>query len=87
MKGYGEIISIYLLPEAMHKGYGYQLMQSLIAELHDMGYQKVYLWVLEENKTARRFYERFGFVQKDWRQMDIYDGKEVAELMYVYEIE
>lgn len=87
MKGYGEIISIYLLPEVMHKGYGYQLMQDVISELYDIGYQKVYLWVLEENKDARRFYERFGFVQKDWRQMDIYDGKEVAELMYVYEIE
>lgn len=87
MKGYGEIISIYLLPEMMHKGYGYQLMQAVISALYDIGYQKVYLWVLEENKNARRFYERFGFVQKDWRQMDIYDGKEVAELMYVYEIE
>ena len=84
MKDYGEIISIYLLPEVMHKGYGYQLMRTVISELHDMGYQKVYLWVLEENKNARRFYERFGFVQNDRRQTDIYDGKEVAELMYVY---
>lgn len=87
MKGYGEIISIYLLPEMLHKGYGYQLMQAVISELSDMGYQKVYLWVLEENKHARRFYERFGFVQNDRRQTDMYDGKEVAELMYVYEIE
>lgn len=84
MKGYGEIISIYLLPEVMHKGYGYQLMQAVIARLKDMGYRKVYLWVLEENKNARQFYERFGFVQGDKMQTDIYDGKELRELMYVY---
>ncbi len=87
MKDYGEIISIYLLPEVMHKGYGYQLMQAVISELRNMGYRKAYLWVLEENKNARQFYERFGFVRDDKTQKDIYDGKELKELMYTYQIE
>ena len=87
MKGYGEIISIYLLPEEMHKGYGYQLMQAVISELKDMGYRKVYLWVLEDNKNARQFYERFGFALSDKTQTDIYDGKELKELMYTYQME
>lgn len=83
MKGYGEIISIYLLPEVMHKGYGYRLMQAVISELKNMGYGKAYLWVLEENKNARQFYERFGFVRSDKTQTDTYDGKELKELMYI----
>lgn len=84
MQGYGEIVSMYLLPEAMHKGYGYQFMQAVVSGLRDLGYQKVYLWVLEDNMNARRFYERFGFVPNGRRQTDTFDGKEVAELMYVY---
>lgn len=84
MEGYGEIVSMYLLPETMHKGYGYQFMQAVISRLHDLGYQKVYLWVLEENTNARRFYERFGFVPNGRRQTDTFDGKEIAKLMYVY---
>lgn len=87
MKDYGEIISIYLLPEVMHRGYGYQLMQAVLSELKNMGYRKTYLWVLEENKNARRFYERFGFVLSDRTQTDTYDGKELKELMYTYQIE
>lgn len=83
MKGYGEIISIYLLPEVMHKGYGYQLMQAVISELKNMGYSKAYLWVLEENENARQFYERFGFVRSDKTQADTYVGKELSELMYI----
>lgn len=85
MQGYGEIVSIYLLPEEMHKGYGRQLMQAVLSELSHMGYQKAYLWVLEENKNARRFYERFGFVQGDIVQTDTYEGKELREVMYVFE--
>lgn len=87
MKDYGEIVSIYLLPEVMHMGYGYQLMKAVISELKNMGYSKAYLWVLEENKNARQFYERFGFVRSDKTQTDTYDGKELKELMYIYQME
>lgn len=38
MEGYGEIVSIYLLPEAMHKGYGKKLMLAVMGELKKMGY-------------------------------------------------
>ncbi len=71
----------------MHMGYGYQLMKAVISELKNMGYREVYLWVLEENKNARQFYERFGFVRSDQMQTDTYDGKELTELMYTYQME
>lgn len=83
MAGYGEIVSIYLLPEAMHKGYGEILMQAAITELKKMGYQKAYLWVLEENQNARRFYERLGFRENGKSCADTYAGKEVREVQYV----
>ena len=61
------------------------MMKYVFSELSHMGYQKAYLWVLEENKNARRFYERFGFVQGDIVQTDTYEGKELREVMYVLE--
>ena len=47
----GEIISIYFLPEYMHKGYGKQLLAAAVNEL--AGYDDIFLWVLEENTNAR----------------------------------
>ena len=45
MKDYGEIVSIYLLPEVMHMGYGYQLMKAVISELKNMGFKWTYVLV------------------------------------------
>ena len=53
----GEVISIYFLPEFMGKGYGSKLLEAVISELKNRGFSEVFLWVLEENTTARQFYE------------------------------
>lgn len=83
MDGFGEIVSIYLLPEAMHKGYGKKLLQAVINELKEMGYQKIYLWVLEENINAHRFYERFGFTLSGRIHTDTFADKELKEVQYI----
>ena len=59
----GEIISLYLLPEYMGKGYGKELLKTAISELSAQGFQEIFLWVLEENNRARHFYERCGFLK------------------------
>ena len=58
---FGEIVSIYLLPEYIGKGFGTCLLQSCIEELRHLGFTKILLWVLEDNTRARAFYERTGF--------------------------
>lgn len=85
MKGFGEIISIYLLPEYMGKGYGRLLLRAVIDELKRMGFDKVFLWVLEENNGARRFYEKFGFVQTERCLLNNIGGKELKEVQYCYQ--
>ena len=85
MSGFGEIISLYFLPEYMGKGYGRLLLQSAVSELKKMGFDKVFLWVLEENRNARHFYEKCGFVQTErWLFSDI-GGKELKEVQYCYQ--
>lgn len=81
---YGEIISIYLLPDFMGKGYGKSLMDFAIRELYKDGYHDVFLWVLEENNRARRFYERYGFREGNKKHEDIIGGKVLWEIAYIY---
>ena len=80
----GEIISIYMLPEHMKKGYGKLLMDAVIAELKGLGYKEIFLWALEENERARRFYEKYGF---ELSEGDLTTctlaGKELREVRYV----
>ena len=68
MPGWGEVISIYVLPEQFHKGYGSRMLRYVTERLHEQGFDKLYLWVLEQNHNARRFYEKMGFQPNgDWR--------------------
>jgi len=81
---WGEVISIYLLPDFMGKGYGKSLMEFAIAELKSQGYEDVFLWVLEENIRARHFYQKFGFLQTDDTLDDNIGGKALREIRYAY---
>ncbi len=57
-----EIIGLYFAPEYIGAGYGKQAMDWIKKEIKSRGYDKISLWVLEENNRARRFYEKSGFV-------------------------
>lgn len=81
---YGEIVSIYLLPEYIGKGYGRDLLARAIKELKIMGFDKVLLWVLEDNVRARNFYEKNGFIFRGEYKTDNIGGRQLRELMYVY---
>lgn len=85
-EGYGEIISIYLLPEYIGKGYGKRLLRVAMAELKKLGYRDVYLWVLEENHRARSFYEKEGLAFDGNKMRHVIGGKELTELRYSYRI-
>ena len=76
----GEIISIYLLPEYMHKGYGRKLLAAAVDELSE--YEDIFLWVLEDNTNARRFYESQGFVLTKGCLENEIGGKALREVRY-----
>jgi len=83
--GWGEVISIYLLPEYMGKGYGRLLLESVASELKKLGYQDLFLWVLERNHRARHFYERFGFSPTGDFLIQTIGGKDLREVRYMYQ--
>lgn len=85
MNDFGEIISLYFLPEYMGMGYGRLLLQAAVGELKKMGFDKVFLWVLEENRNARSFYERCGFAQTECYLFSDIGGKKLKEVQYCYQ--
>lgn len=58
---WGEIVSLYVLPGAMGKGVGGALLRNALACLREDGYGRVYLWAIQDNDRAVRFYQRHGF--------------------------
>lgn len=83
-EGWGEIVSLYLLPEYWRRGIGTCLFQEAVKALHELGYEKLCLWVLEENQPARKFYETNGFCcSGDIISADI-GGKTLNEVRYVH---
>lgn len=86
LKGLGEIVSLYLLPDYWGSGYGGQLLQAAVDGLAELGYTYVFLWVLEENMRARAFYEKFGFQNSGDYLNDNIGGKDLRELRYIYKI-
>lgn len=81
---WGEVVSIYFLPDYMGKGYGKILMQCVVSELKKQGYKDIFLWVLEENMRARHFYEQIGFSPTDDFLNDNIGGKALREIRYIY---
>lgn len=82
LKDFGEIVSLYLLPEYIGKGYGKKLTEYVVGELGKLGYSDIFLWVLEENVRARKFYERFGFTADGGVTVTDIGGKLLREIRY-----
>ncbi|WP_047984388.1 GNAT family N-acetyltransferase [Ornithinibacillus californiensis] len=55
----GDLTSIYLLEEYQGKGIGKGLMKQLFRQFKELGYERVFVEVLDENNT-RNFYEYYG---------------------------
>lgn len=84
LPNWGEVVSIYLLPDYFGKGYGDKLLESALLDLKNLGYQNIYLWVLKNNQRARHFYENKGFrCNKDECVCEIM-GKKLTDIRYVY---
>lgn len=85
MSGWGEIISLYVLPACFRKGYGTFLFHYDIKQLSAAGFANIYLWVLEKNHRARAFYEKMGFVPSADRSALHIGDERFTEIRYVNE--
>jgi GNAT superfamily N-acetyltransferase len=60
-EGAGEVYAIYVDPTAWGTSVGRELFASAQDALREQGYARAFLWVLDDNPRARRFYEIAGW--------------------------
>jgi ribosomal protein S18 acetylase RimI-like enzyme len=78
-----DLTSIYLLKEYQGQGIGKKLFKELFEHFKQMGYGKIFVEVLEENKT-RYFYEYYG--AKLVKTVQIKIGEKILnELIYEWD--
>lgn len=76
-----ELYAIYLLPEYQGQGIGKKLILHLTEWLIQNGYHKLYLWVLEKNKT-RYFYEQLGGKTLEYSKTVTFGDQQFIEVTY-----
>ena len=62
MRGWGEIHTLYTHPEYWGQGYGTAVLKRAEEWLFKCGFNGVYLYVLEGNERAERFYKAQGYL-------------------------
>ncbi len=79
----GDLTSIYILKEYQGIGLGKELLKVIFSRFNSLGYQKIFVNVLEDNK-ARYFYEYYGAHLCKSVQIKI-GGKALNELIYEWD--
>ena len=79
---WGEVETLYIAPAFWRKGIGRRLIDAARVALHSAGYTNVALWVLLDNRRARAFYKRSGFVCDNSSRGVQLGGKWLTELRY-----
>lgn len=63
-----QLQQLYVDPFFQGQGIGRHLMQDFLQRAEDAHARSVFLWVLEENTHACRFYQSFGFIPSGKRK-------------------
>lgn len=58
---WGEIVSLYMLPDQTGKGFGSALINACLGDLRKEGFRRFYVWVIDQNEAGKQFYLKHGF--------------------------
>ncbi|MEU9824341.1 GNAT family N-acetyltransferase [Micromonospora chersina] len=78
----GLLNAIHLEPDERGRGTGRALMEDALDAMRARGWSRAALWVLRENATARRFYERGGWTATGEQRDDVIGATVVPQLRY-----
>ena len=79
---WGEVFAIYVHPDHWGMGHGNRLLRAAERGLAEGSHRRALLWVLEENRRARHFYERQGWVLGKPIRIEEIGGIQVTEVRY-----
>ena len=83
MSGWGEVHTLYILPEYWGRGFGGAMLDNSVRWLNDSGFDNVYLWALDTNVRARKLYEKYGFMPTSDKLLCQVGNAEVTDIRYV----
>lgn len=66
----GELWGVYAHPDSWSAGVGHSILAAVEDALRDAGHRSAYLWVLDGNERAARFYERHGWIEDGGTKLD-----------------
>lgn len=79
-----ELCDFYVEPVFQGMGIGRKLISHLIREAKAEGRKRIFLWVIKDNLSARKFYELNGFIADG--QEKLIDGTQILDKRYVKEL-
>ena len=79
--GAGHLARLYVHPDAWGRGIGTRLHSVALGDLAARGFPAATLWVLEENRRARAWYERLGWTQTE-RRLTTYAPAGIDDVQY-----
>ncbi|WP_155593990.1 GNAT family N-acetyltransferase [Lysinibacillus cavernae] len=82
IEGSGDLTSIYILEQFQGQGIGNKLVNKLFTKLKALGYEKIFVEVLDDNKS-KFFYEKLGARLEKSEKIKIGD-KDLDLLIYVW---
>jgi ribosomal protein S18 acetylase RimI-like enzyme len=84
---FGEVYAIYVRPNYQSRGAGSQLLKEGIRILKSQGFNRATLWVLEQNISARSWYESHGWHPNGKSKIEKRANFEMQEAQYVIDFE
>lgn len=75
-----EIDTFYVEPFFKGKGIGTKLIQHTISEVQKENKKRIFLWVIQDNSSARKFYEANGF--RESGETRIIEGTTKIDMCY-----
>lgn len=78
----GELWMINAHPEAFGTGVATALHRRALDQLRSDGHHRAALWVVDDNRRARRFYEREGWSEDPVHKEDRFGDRTVVEVRY-----
>ncbi len=79
--GTADIQSVYTLKEYRQKGFAKTLLKNAITDCENRGMQKIFLEVRENNFSAIKLYQSFGFKQISVRKKYYSDGENAVVML------
>jgi GNAT superfamily N-acetyltransferase len=82
VRGTGEIYQLFVARECWEKGIRSNLIEHVVRDLHQHGFDRVIVWVLEADPVMRSFVEHVGFRADGADRMEDCGGVSVKELRF-----